>query len=119
MNGQMSKSSDTDDTDTVGWLNTSVEGAESVVDGGTTAHERSGVCALKVVGDLEDVVCVPDGKGSHGCLVQVTETIHDTLGAKGLVTGKTLLAVLARAVLVTPSDGITLLDVLDSRSDLL
>jgi len=57
--------------------------------------------------------------GSEGSLVQVTTTVHDTVWAKSLVASKTLLAVLARVVLVSPSDGIALLDALDSRSDLL
>lgn len=119
LDGQVSESSDTDYTNAFVGLNTTIEGAESVEDGGTPAHERSGVFAGEVLGDLVDVICVPDGVGTHGCLVEVTVTVHDTVGTEGFVSGKTLLAVVAGVVLVAPSNGVTLFDGLDSRSDFL
>lgn len=110
LDGQVAETTDTDDADAV--RGGTAELCQGVPDGGTTAHEGCGVLALDGVWDLEDIVGLPDTVGGEGSLVEVAVTVHDTLRAKSLVTGQALLAVTTSRVLVSPSDGVALLEVL-------
>src|SRR4051812_17614612 len=51
---KMTESTDSDYTDTFVWFDTSVERAECVVDGCTTAHKRSGIFGGNALWDLVD-----------------------------------------------------------------
>lgn len=117
LDGQVTESSDTNNTDTVGWLD--VVETEGRVDGGTTAHEWGSVLALDGGWDLEDVVGLPDTVVSEGTLVVVVVTEELTSRAEGVVAGQALVAVTAGVVKVSPSDGVSLLEAGDTGAELL
>lgn len=117
LDGEVTKATNTHNTNNVGGEN--VVHVKSVEDGGTTAHERSSNLIAHVIGDLEEVVLAPDGTLGHGTLVKVVEAVHGTLGAESLVAAEALLAVLARVVLVSPANAVTLLEDLAVGAELL
>lgn len=117
LDGQVTETTNTDDTDTVGGLG--VVHVESVENGGTTALERSGSLIGKAVRDLEEEGLAPNTVGSERTLVSIGVTVHLSLGAVGLSSLQALLAVGARVVLVTPTNAVTLLEESAGRTSLL
>ena len=117
LNGQVSKSTNTENTNSGGLVG--AEGGESGVDGGTTAHEWGGEVAWDRGWDLVEETSVPDGVGGKGSLVEIVGSVEGAVGAEGLAAGQALLAVHAGVVLVSPADRVALLDGLDVGSDLL
>ena len=117
LNGQVSKSTNTENTNSGGLVG--AEGGESGVDGGTTAHEWGGEVAWDGGWDLVEETSIPDGVGGKGSLVEIVGSVEGAVGAEGLAAGQALLAVHAGVVLVSPADRVALLDGLDVGSDLL
>jgi hypothetical protein len=113
----VTETTDTNDTDAVGGLDAvCVQGVE---DGSTTAHEGRSVNVRDGVGDLEEESLPPDTVGGEAALVEVGVAVHDALGAVGLAASEAEVAGTARVVLVSPSDAVALLHVLDGRANLL
>ena len=117
LDGQVTKTSNADNTDAVGRLD--VVKVKSHEDGGTTAHEGSGGLVGKAVGEGEEESLAPDGVGSKRSLVEVVVTIELAVRAESLGTLETLLAVTTAVVLVAPANAVTLLEVLGERTKLL
>jgi hypothetical protein len=117
LNGEVTKATDTHNTDNVSGED--VVHVEGVEDGGTTTHERGGDLVGHIVGDLEEETLAPDGALSHAALVEVVEAVHGALGAESLNTPEALLAASARVVLVSPADAVTLLEDLAVGANLL
>jgi len=117
LDGQVTETTNTDDTDAVGGLG--VVHVESVEDGGTTALERGSGLIGKAVGGFEEEGLAPDTVGSERTLVGIGVTVHLSLGAVGLGALQALLAVGARVVLVAPADAVTLLQESAGRAGLL
>lgn len=111
LDGQVTESTDAEDTD--GVLGAGTEGGERGIDGGTAAHEWGGLLVWNGGWDLVEETLLPDGVGAEGSLVEIVGAVEGALGTKGLAAGKTLLAVQASVVLVTPADSVTLLNGLD------
>ena len=113
----MTETTDANDTDAVGGLDAiCVKGVE---DGSTTAHEGRSVDVGDGVGNLEEVSLPPDAVRGEAALVEVGVTVHGALGAVGLAASEAEVAGTAGVVLVSPSDAVALLHVLDSRANLL
>lgn len=117
LDGEVTEAADTHDTD--GVSGEDVVHVEGVKNGSTTAHEGSGNLVGHVIGDLEEERLAPDSALSHAALVEVGETVHDTLGAEGLDATEALLAAAAGVVLVAPANAVTLLEDLAGRAELL
>lgn len=117
LNGQVTKSTNTEDTD--GVVGAGTKGCEGRVDGRTTAHEWGGLLVWNGRWDLVKEALLPDGIGAEGSLVQVVGAVESAVGAKGLAASQTRLAVQAGVVLVAPADSVALLDGLDIGANLL
>lgn len=111
LDGQVAKTTNTHDTDSLGGLG--VVRTQSVVDSGAAALHGSGVLVAEAIGDLEQESLAPDGVRGEGTLVQVGAGVHLAAGAVGLGTGQAEVAVPAGVVLVSPTDAVTLLQHLD------
>lgn len=87
--------------------------------GSAGAHEWGGLGVGHAIRDLEEVRFTPDGVRGQRALVEVVVSVHDPLVAVLLHPGQTLLTVLARVVLVSPTDAVALLQSLAIGSELL
>lgn len=117
LNGQVTETTDTDDTNGIGREGRPL--VQGVEDGGTTALEGSGGLVGEVVRDLEEESLAPDGLVGEGALIVVGVSVQSALWAEGLGTLQALLAVTAAVVLVSPSNAVADLHVLDVWAKLL
>lgn len=109
LDGEVTKTADTNDTNTVSRLGAVV--VESSEYGDTTAHQRCSVSVGDLIRKLEEEGLAPDTAVSETALVQVGVSKHLALRAVDVVSAKALLTVFAGAVSESPSDAVADLEV--------
>jgi hypothetical protein len=115
LDGQMTKSTHSQDSNDLVGLGVLKSGE----DGSTSTLKGGGVGIAHTLGDGVQEGFPPDGSLGEGSLVRVGHTVHGTLGTKDLLSLETLETVTTRVGLVSPSDTVALLEVLDIGSGLL
>lgn len=103
LDGKVTKTAETHDTDAVGGSNVRLQ---RVKHGSTRTHERGCFCGRDRLGNVKEKVGFPDGVRGKRALVQVSLAVQGALSTIHFVSAQTLVTVHATVVQVAPSSAI-------------